>query len=304
MIVRPRPSALGLLFTLRGSIVPLIALRVVVIAAVSSIVALVHHLRPGLLPELSPTPFTLLGLGLSIFLGFRNNACYDRWWEARKQWGQLLTDVRCLARAMAALLPPDPALQRRAARRIAAFAHALTARLCSRDEQHAARAWLPPDEAACLHARRNPPDAILRAITAELACCLRRGEITDINFAGLKAHVTALCAVQAACERIRSTPTPSAYTLLLQRTAWLFCLLLPFALVGTTGVIAPVVAAVLAYAFFGLDALGDELEEPFALRQNTVPMDALVRTIEIEILEGLRETDLPAPLQPVRSVLT
>jgi len=304
MIVRPRPSALGLLFTLRGSIVPLIAPRVLVIAAVSSGVALAHHFRPGVLPELSPTPFTLLGLGLSIFLGFRNNACYDRWWEARKQWGQLLTDARCLGRAMAALLPPDPELQRRAARRIAGFAYALAARLRGADEQQAAEAWLRPDEARRLRGRSNPSDAILRAMTAELAACLRRGEITDINFAGLEAHVSGLCAVQAACERIRSTPTPFAYTLLLHRTAWLFCLLLPFALVGTTGVMAPVVAAILAYAFFGLDALGDELEEPFVLRQNTVPMNALVRTIEIEILEGLGETDLPAPLRPVKAVLT
>ncbi len=304
MIVRPRPSALGLLFTLRGSIVPLIAPRVLVIAAVSSGVALTHHFRPGVLPELSPTPFTLLGLGLSIFLGFRNNACYDRWWEARKQWGQLLTDARCLGRAMAALLPPDPELQRRAARRIAGFAYALAARLRGADEQQAAEAWLRPDEARRLRGRSNPSDAILRAMTAELAACLRRGEITDINFAGLEAHVSGLCAVQAACERIRSTPTPFAYTLLLHRTAWLFCLLLPFALVGTTGVMAPVVAAILAYAFFGLDALGDELEEPFVLRQNTVPMNALVRTIEIEILEGLGETDLPAPLRPVKAVLT
>lgn len=92
--------------------------------------------------------------------------------------------------------------------------------------------------------------------------------------------------------------------MLLHRTAWLFCLLVPFSLVGAVGIAAPLVAAILAYAFFGLDALGDELEEPFRLRPNTLPLDALVRILEIELLESLGETDLPCPLLPVDDVLT
>ena len=303
MIVRPRPSALGLLFTLRGSIIPMIAPRIAVVAAISAAVTVVHHVRPNLLPELSAVPLTLLGLGLSIFLGFRNSACYDRWWEARKQWGQLLTEVRSLARTMPALLPPDVELQRRAARRLVAFAHALAARLRGQDEAAAARPWLSPEEARHLGGRTNVPDAILRLATAELGECLRRDQVDAICMVVLEGHIAGLCGVQAACERIRATPTPFAYSLLLHRTAWLFCLLLPFALAGGMGVMAPVVSAILAYAFFGLDALGDELEEPFALQPNTLPLNAMVRLIEIEVLEGLGETDLPPMLGPVRSVL-
>jgi putative membrane protein len=78
MIVRPRPSAFGLLFTLRGSIVPVIAPRVLVILLISGTVEWVHRTHPHLLPTLNPVPFTLLGLALSIFLGFRNSACYER----------------------------------------------------------------------------------------------------------------------------------------------------------------------------------------------------------------------------------
>jgi putative membrane protein len=74
------------LVILRGSVVPTIAPRVLAIVAFSAVLALLHHLRPGLFRDLSAAPFTLLGLALSIFLGFRNNACYERWWEARRQW--------------------------------------------------------------------------------------------------------------------------------------------------------------------------------------------------------------------------
>ncbi len=303
MIVRPRPNTFGLLFAMRGSIVPHIALRVLVVAAVSAAIGAAHYVRPGLVPELPATPFTLLGLGLSIFLGFRNSACYDRWWEARKQWGQLVTEARCLSREVSALLPADELARQVITRRIIGFAHALAARLRGLDAATAARPWLPADEAMPPGSRINPPDAILRAITADLGSCLRRGTIGEIGFATLEARVAGLSAVQAACERIRTTPTPFAYSLLLHRTAWLFCLLVPFALVGSAGAAAPLAAAILAYAFFGLDALGDELEEPFALLPNTLPLNALVRIIEIELRESMGETALPPLLEPVDSLL-
>lgn len=302
MIIRPRPGLFGLLFTLRGSIIPQIAPRVALVVAVSILVTIAHQWRPGVVPELPPQSVGLLGLGLSIFLGFRNSACYDRWWEARKQWGLLVTEARNLSRrldAFAAAVPRD-----RVTRHVIAFAHALTARLRGTDAAAAARPWIGQDHAPALAARINAPDAILRWITDDLAACHRRGEISDVDFTGLENHVAALCAIQTACERIRATPTPFAYTLLLHRTAWLFCLLVPFTLVGAVGFAAPLVAAILAYAFFGLDALGDELEQPFALRPNTVPMDALTRLIEIELREALGETDLPPPLAPIDDVLT
>ncbi len=57
------------------------------------------------------------------------------------------------------------------------------------------------------------------------------------------------------------------------------------------------------YAFFGLDALGQELQEPFERTANAVPLDALVRVIEISVLEALGEEEIPKPLQPQDFVL-
>ncbi len=303
MIIRPRPNALGLLFTLRGSIVPVIAPRVLVIFLISGAVEWLHHTHPGWLPELTPAPFTLLGLALSIFLGFRNSACYERWWEGRKQWGALLSETRSLVRQTAALLADDPALVQRTARRAVGFAYALRAQLRGTDGADAA-AWLPAEEWRMVQPLQGRPDAILRAQSAEFAAAVRRGAISDMLHAGPAEAVTAMSAIQTACERLNSTPTPFAYTLLLHRTAWLFCLLLPFGLVNTLGVATPLLAAILAYAFFGLDALGDELEEPFGLSPNGLPLDALVRAIEIAALEGSGAADIPQPLAPVTFVLT
>lgn len=297
MVVRPRPGLFAILFTLRGSILPKVAPRVIVIALVSLVVVLAEHRWPEAFPVSAGIgPFTLVGIALSIFLSFRNGACYDRWWEGRKAWGQLIDDVRGLCRLVGALLPgPEhEALRRRSLRRLAGFAHALHARLRDGDEAAAAAPWLPADEAP-VAGRASPTDAILAGFSAELARAMRSGAIADVLFASLDKKVSALSQIHAACERIKGTPLPFAYTLLLYRTAWLYCLLLPVGLAASLGFATPVVAALVAYTFFGLDALGDELEEPFGLEANDLPLDALLRAAERTVLDALGD-EVPPPL--------
>jgi putative membrane protein len=96
---------------------------------------------------------------------------------------------------------------------------------------------------------------------------------------------------------------PYVYTLGVHRMAYLFCLLLPFGLADSSGYWTPLLVAIISYAFFGLDAIGDELSMPF-MSAYGLPLDAMSRVVEINILESLGETDLPAPLQPKRYVLT
>lgn len=305
MIVRSRPGILRLFFVTRGSVVPRIAPQVLAITALSVAVAGGARLHPGSFPAFPLAPFSILGLALSIFLGFRNDACYDRWWEARQQWGQLVVEARSLAREVLSLVngseAEDEALRRRLVRRGSAFAAALAAQL--RRGTTDLSAWLEPPEVVAVQGKRDVPGAILRLQTADLVRCLRTGRISDILFQVLEARLTAMAGVQAACERIATTPLPFAYTLLVHRTAYLFCLLLPFGLVATLGWASPLVMAITAYTFFGLDALGDELEAPFGASENGLPLDALVRVIEIGVLEAASEAELPEPLQPIDHVL-
>jgi len=302
MILRPRPTVFGLLFILRGSIITAIAAELVVIVVWAVGVAAVAQATPGRFAGLTPAPFTLLGLALSIFLGFRNNACYERWWEARRQWGQLLAESRALARDVGALMPQEATTQRRLVLRSVAFAHAMRAQLRG-DGLASTAEWLPAAEWQRVVTQAGLPDTILRAQSDDFAAAWRRGDITDNLYRLFSDRLLAMTEIQAACERLRSTPTPFAYTLLLHRTAWLFCLLVPFGLVASLGFGAPIVTVILAYALFGLDALGQELEEPFGRTPNAIPLDALVRNIEIAALEALGEAELPPPLLPRDYVL-
>ncbi len=301
MIVRPKPSAWALLFILRGSIVPAIAPRVLAVALSACVAAAIAHRYPAWFPEATLAPFTLIGLTLSIFLSFRNNACYDRWWEARRQWGQLIVESRSLARECETLVA-DAATRQRMVRRAIGFAYALVARLRNAAPT-AAAAWVTPEEWQQHVAKRNVPDALLRAQGQELRGLLQRAELSDILYSVIETRLAAMAGIQAACERILYTPLPFAYTLLLHRTAMVFCALLPFGLAGALGWATPVVSIILAYALFGLDRLGDELEEPFGLEANDLPLNAMARGIEIDLLEALGETDLPPPLQPQHYLL-
>jgi ion channel-forming bestrophin family protein len=178
-----------------------------------------------------------------------------------------------------------------------AFAHAIAGYLRGHDEGNNLARFLAPDVFTRVRASINPPDALLREMAQELAALRRTGRLTDITWQGLSERIGTLSTVLGACERIRFTPLPFAHTLLLHRTAYLFCLLLPFGLAEMLGWMAPVLAAVLAYTFFGLDALGDELENPFDHVSNGLPLLAMARTVERGLLEALGEPP-PEPLQP------
>ena len=305
MIVRPRPRLWELFGIWRLSVISRIAPQIGLVVAVACAVAVAWRLWPYLFRNFSVAPFTLLGIALSIFLGFRNNACYDRWWEARRQLGGLIGEVRSLAR-LTLTLPcnissGDRPRRERCVRRIVAWEYALMAHLRGvpmppQVGLYAVDLTLPPN-------LRDTPEWLLGQLASDYAAMLADHEFGEPIYQTLDLRLTSMSLVQVACERIRSTPTPFAYTLLLHRTAYAFCLFLPFGLVGTMGYATPIFSALVAYAFFGLDALGDEMEEPFGDWPNALPLSAMARTMEISLLEALGDPNPPPPLQPIDHIL-
>jgi ion channel-forming bestrophin family protein len=304
MIVRDRPTLFTLFFTLRGSILPNIVPQLFLVAALSSLVVFGHHTYPGIVPSFSGAPIAIMGVTISLFLGFRNNACYDRWWEGRKLWGQMLVSARSLSRQTLFLdMRGQGPARRRILFLIIAFGFAMVRHLRPQTASNAGLQRLSPEDIMALETSRNPPDLLLRKASEELFMLLQQGHVSDVEFAMLDRSLSELAGVQGACERIRNTPVPFAYTLLLHRTAHIFCFILPFGFDDVLGWFTPLASAIMAYTFFGLDALGDELEEPFGNRPNNLPIDAMARTLEINLLEALGETDLPPPPVPKDFVL-
>ncbi len=303
MILRDRPSGLKLFLLVRGSILPRIWRVLLVNLVLATVVTVTHGALFHHKVTLTAIPFTLIGLPLAIFLGFRNTAAYDRYWEARKLWGDLVLRSRNLARQCLFLMDAPQAAgvddpRHRMVRRAVAFCHALRVQLRGSDDTRAIEAMLTPEEWVAVAGSSNRPASLMMRMGADLAACRHAGMVDAPLAAQVDATLSAMTAAAASCERIHGTPVPFSYTLLLHRTAYAYCFLLPFGLVDSIGFMTPLVVGIVAYTFFGLDALGDEIEEPFGLLPNDLPLDALCRTIEINLLEALGETDLPEPLAP------
>ena len=104
MIVRDRPGALTLMFVVRGTILTAVYPQLLILLLFALLIQAVHEWQWLVIPEFSSSPFALLGVAMSIFLGFRNNAAYERWWEGRMQWGRIIDQVRSIARSSETLL--------------------------------------------------------------------------------------------------------------------------------------------------------------------------------------------------------
>lgn len=307
-----RISWFRLPFELRGSIIPRIRGRLLVVFAVAVVVTSVHAMSVQHPTDLTTIPFTLIGFALGVFLGFRTNTAYDRYWEGRRLWGRMVNDARSFARMAITLIAADAtrearldasgvqALQKELVYRMIGYVHAL--RLHLRGELLALTEevgpFLPPDELGALRQQRNVPNALLVRISERIAHARRLGVLRhrDVHlFEALTHDVTDL---QGGCERIKTTPMPWSYTLLIHSIVAAYCFALPFGLVATTKLLTPVVVVLIAYAFLGLDAVGDEIEDPFGTDYNDLPLTTLSRTIEVNLRQTLGEADVPPLLEP------
>ncbi len=273
MIVRDQPSLFKLLFSWRGTILPKVLPPLGVVMLISAIIGGLSHIGSFHFPELPLVGFTLIGVVLSIFLGFKNSACYDRWWEARKLWGILIANSRHFDRDCRML---SQGRRERVIQHVIVFANVLRDRLrhqTANPTELVETSGMSQQAVTQLYQQANAPQYTLSLIQWEL-----------------------MQALQTGCDRIATTPLPFAYSVLLNRTVYFFCFILPFSLGSTLGLFTPLLVGILAYTFLGLDALSSEIEEPFGTQSNDLPLDSMVRTIEIELL-GTLGKPTPPPIQ-------
>ncbi|WP_422418890.1 bestrophin family protein [Pseudomonas sp. GZD-222] len=304
MIIQPqKPSIRVLLFSLKGSIIPAIWRKVLYTVLISSAVVATHGTLFEYKVILTATPFTLWGLTLAIFLGFRNTVAYQRFWEARTLWGELLIVSRNLTRQTLSLLPTLNPDQRRALLDpLVAFAYVLRDQLRGTPASADLQRLLDSPTRALLASSDAPASRLLGIVGQRFMAQVREAGGGEVLQANLDQQLSRLSYVLGGCERIKNTPIPYPYILMLHRIVHVYCFLLPFCLVDSIGWFTPFAVCVLAYTFFGLDALGDQIADPFDTQPNDLALDAMCRNLEIAVRE-LSGDAAPAQLQPVKGVL-
>ncbi len=301
MIVRSRKNWWTLLFVWRGSMMKQMLPQLLIVFALSVVAVWTEGYIFSRKVPLNATPFTLVGVALALFLGFRNSSAYDRWWEGRKLWGSLVNTMRSLTR-QALTMTGDASDKRKFINMLVAFTYAMRDQLRG-DVFSRSAELLPPELAAEVDRARYKPFIILRAMGEWVTERQREQAFGEITTTAIDRNLVELSNILGGCERIASTPVPFAYSVMIHRVVYFYCALLPFGLVDAILWMTPPVATVLAYAFIALDSLAAELEMPFGRDDNGLALDAISLNIELSILEMSGEALDRKPLQPVGYVL-
>ncbi|MCF1443856.1 bestrophin family protein [Ralstonia nicotianae] len=290
MVIRPHLHWFRMLLAWRGSVLPQLLPRLFLIFCISLVAVAVHAHLLKITVNLSTTPFSLVGIALAVFLGFRNNASYDRYWEARKLWGQLLNDARSMAR-QALTLPrgAEAAAVREFAQVLGALPHALRHQLRRTDPREDLSARLPAPVFERVMASRYRPAAIMLWLGEWVQRRAGEGSLDAWAVLAFDRNLGSLSNVIGGCERIVSTPLPFAYSVMIHRTVYFFCAALPFGLVESIGLFTPLFSVFVAYTFMAHEAIAAQIEEPFGTEDNDLALNAMSTMIEGAVRDMLGE---------------
>jgi putative membrane protein len=261
----------------RGSVVPRVAGRVLVAAAAGAAVAFADRNHGA---HVAPLLHTLVGVALSLLLVFRTNAAYDRWWEGRKLLGMMVNRARDLTRQATVWI--DDAAERARVRRWVVAYLALAMQGLRRERDLAAVAeWLTAEERAALEPRSHRANVVANWIAA----VVRVQAGSEQRIVAMDANLTSFNDSVGGAERIMKTPLPLAYAQHTKLLVALFVFTAPFAVVDSMGWLTPVAEACIAFALFGVDEIGVEIEDPFGYDPNDLPLEAILGTIAADTRE-------------------
>jgi len=302
MIVRSKTPWIRLLFSRQGSMFKYIAAPLALNLLLALVAVYEERSDPGYFNELSPVPFSLIGVALAIFVAFRNNVCYARFWEARKMWGTMKNTTRDLARFVltAPQLPKDDARVKRAVNLLAVFPYTLKHQLRGTDPRPSLTRLLEKDLALEVLRRDCRAQYVLELLQQQMMEWHREGQYGEVLLGTGLQGLEILSGVLGGCERIRSTPVPYPYDVLLHRTTHVYCAVLPFGLVGSLSWATPLISVFIAYAYLAWHAIATELEEPFGEEANDLALAAMSVDTERALRQAVDAFNLPPRVMPDR----
>ena len=265
------------------------------------IVTVTYYILPFKAPSL---PLTLFGTVLALFIGFRDNSAYQRWWEGRGLWGLMINASRNLSRATRNFMPQADArdLKRSIVLRQVAYVNALRCQLRRQPVDAEVLRFLSEGEAEKALARTNVANGLLDGTGRRIDDAMRLGWIDTIQQTQLEAVLVDIANAQGGMERIKNTPLPNQYRFFPTIFTHIFCILLPIGLVETLGFATPIGSTIAGLMFLAVLQIGDALVDPFANTVHDVPLTAMCRTIEIDLLQSIGDP-APEPTKPVKGVL-
>ena len=256
----------------------------------------------------------ILGSALAIFLAFRNNNAYSRWWEARTIWGGIINNSRIFARQIIANvdnafqsgkapLQEINGFQKELIYRQIAFAHCLRLHLRKQNDWEEVKHLIAEEEFQQLLSKQNKPNFLLQLQGKRIKEGMRTEILGTFDNISLEPTLAGFNNFQGACERIKNTPLLRQYHFFTKLFLLVFISLLPFSLINDffkTGlpILMIPVSILISFVFGVMGKVGEVNEDPFENKITDIPMSSMCNTIERDLKEMLGETDLPLRMEP------
>ena len=228
---------------------------------------------------------SILGVILGLFLVLRTNTAYDRWWEGRKLWGQLVNDTRQLAIKIKSFLPADAKEDLEFFQRmIPNITFAMKEHL--RDSILIGEMDLRDDEIKKIIINsKHRPNAISKVLYQRVMDCRNRGLLTDQQLFILDKELKGFTDIIGACERIKSTPIPYSYSMFIKKFLFIYAVTLPVSFLWDLRYYTIPVVMLAFYFLVSIELISEEIEEPFGNDINDLPLNDLCVKIKRNIIE-------------------
>jgi len=256
---------------------------------------------------------TVFGTIISLFLAFKTNESYNRWWEARMLWGSMVNYSRSFGRQVLNLVTPDLDISSDSVQELAeikkelvyrhlAYINALRLALRKQDSWEELDPFLGSEERKRMSKYANIPAQLIN-LQAQRLKSLFNNNRNDFRYMQIDSTLNEFYNIQGGCERIKNTVFPRIYSHLTTVFTWVFAFSLIFSLYDELNWQILVMRAIVAYVFLALEQISRSLKDPFENDISDTPMTAICRTIEIDLRQMLEETDIPKPVEPVKGIL-
>ncbi len=251
-----------------------------------------------LLPEIPLTIPAFIGTAISILLSFKLSQSYDRWWEARKVWGAIVNDSRSLVIQLQSLTANgNEGMIKKIAKRQIAWCYSLGQSLRGLDPTENINKYISPSELEFIQNHNNKPLALLHLHGMDIKALKESNQLDLFAQIQLDNTLVRLCDAQGKAERIKTTVFPVTYRLFLHGIIYLFVITLSISLKNIEGIYEIPLLLLISSAFLLLEKSATHMQDPFENRPTDTAMTAISRTIEINILQLLKESEIPKTQQ-------
>ncbi|MGB3467279.1 MAG: bestrophin family ion channel [Cyclobacteriaceae bacterium] len=240
---------------------------------------------------------SILGIVLGLFLVLRTNTAYDRWWEGRKQWGQLVNDCRSLAMKINAFIPEGRADDRDFYQKmIPNMVVAMKEHL--RDSTRIGEMDFANEQQMSIIARSKHRPNIIGKLMYERITRLRKEDVISADQLFLvDKELRGFANILGACERIKSTPIPFSYSMFIKKFLLVYAITLPIGFITSIGYWTIPLVLLAFYFLISIELISEEIEDPFGKDLNDLPLNELTIKIKENVNE-IMEANLVDP-QPV-----